>query len=71
MSEMSASGNGKGTGGPLLTTRGAVILLIAAICAAISGILVFLSDRSIPHAVLAAGATMGSATMILNAVIGQ
>jgi hypothetical protein len=67
---MSGSGNERGSSDPLLTTRGAVILLIAAIFAAISGMLVFLSEGSIPRALLAAGATLGGSVMILNAVIG-
>jgi hypothetical protein len=57
--------------GPLLTVRAALILLLALVTGAAAGILGYLSQRSVPAAVLVAGSAAGAALMLFNSLIGR
>jgi hypothetical protein len=60
-----------GVGGPpLLSTRSALVLLIALIVGYIAGTLAYLSRASPPAAVLYAGGAFGAALVAANRLIG-
>lgn len=54
---------------PLLTIRAAVVLLLAALTAIGAGLLTYFARRSIPEALLAAGAAGGAAIGVFNRLI--
>ncbi|WP_320068351.1 hypothetical protein [Micromonospora sp. RTGN7] len=55
---------------PLLTQRSALILMTAACCGVVVGVLTAMSEVSEPTAILAGLAAGGSATVGLNSLIG-
>jgi hypothetical protein len=58
------------SGPPLLSTRSALVLLIALIVGYIAGTLAYLSRASPPAAVLYAGGAFGAALVAANRLIG-
>jgi hypothetical protein len=57
--------------GPLLTVRAAVILLLALVVGVLAGGLSYLTDLSVPHAVLWGGGAAGGALLLFHTVIGR
>jgi hypothetical protein len=57
--------------GPLLTVRAAVILLLALVVGVLAGGLSYLTDHSVPHAVLWGGGAAGGALLLFHTVIGR
>jgi hypothetical protein len=56
--------------GPLLSTRAALLMLLAVLAGLSAGALTFLSGRSVPSAVLAGCGAAGAALLFFNKVIG-
>jgi hypothetical protein len=57
--------------GPLLTVRAAVILLLALVVGVLAGGLSYLTDHSVPGAVLWGGSAAGGAMLLFHTVIGR
>ena len=57
--------------GPLLTVRAALILLLALVVGVLAGGLSYLTDHSVPHAVLWGGGAAGGALLLFHTVIGR
>lgn len=69
-SSMSGSGEPPGPG-PLLSLRSAFILGAALLASACSGLLTYLTARSVPGAFLAAGSAFVGAVALLNGIISN
>jgi hypothetical protein len=57
--------------GPLLTIRAAVVLLFALIVGLLAGGLSYLTNHSVPSAMLLGGGAAGSALLLFHTIIGQ
>ncbi|WP_316745451.1 hypothetical protein [Streptomyces sp. MK7] len=57
-------------GGPLLGLRSTLVLLLGVLTGIGAGVLTYLAQRSLPAAVLAAGAGFGAGVMFFHAIIG-
>lgn len=57
--------------GPLLTVRAAVILLLALVVGVLAGGLSYLTDHSVPQAVLGGGGAASGALLLFHTVIGR
>ena len=55
---------------PLLTLRAAFILMMAVLASGITGVLAYLTSKSLPGAFLAAGAACATTITVLNVIIG-
>lgn len=55
----------------LISTRSALIMTLALFVAIGAGLLTYLSDRSVPAAVLAAGGAWAAAVVFFNAIIDK
>lgn len=56
---------------PLLTTRAAVVLLLALVAGLVAGGLSYLSEPSLPSAVLVGGGAMGGSLVLFHKIVGQ
>ena len=54
----------------LITVRSAVIMAIASVVGAAAGVLTYMASRSIPQALLAAGAATGGSANLLSQITG-
>lgn len=57
--------------GPLLSVRAAVVLLLALVVGLLVGGLSYLTDHSVPHAVLWGGSAAGGALLLFHTVIDR
>lgn len=57
--------------GPLLTVRAAVVLLLALVVGVLAGGLAYLTDHSVPRAVLWGGSAAAGALLLFHTVIDR
>jgi len=56
---------------PILTTRAAVVLLLAVVAGLMAGALSYLADGSLPSAVLMGGGATGGALLLFHKIVEQ
>ena len=56
---------------PLLSVRAAVVLLLAIVVGIFAGVLAYLSEHSLPGAVLWGGGAAGASIVMFHSIIGR